>query len=293
MKSIRAASPILGGCAGSVQNHDQPSEGSMNRQAYLLAVLVWLCPSWAHAEDAAALAKQLSNPVAALISVPFQSNWEQGIGPDGDGSRYTLNVQPVIPMSIGEEWNLISRTILPVVDQWSIFPGAGEQFGLSDTLQSLFFSPKEPTAGGLIWGAGPVFLLPTATDELLGSEKWGAGPTAVGLVQTGSWTFGMLANHIWSFAGPSDRADINSTFIQPFLSYSTPTAWTYTLQTESTYDWEGDQWNVPIAALVAKVTKIGGQLVQFQAGPRYYAASTESGPDGWAFRFNVVLLFPK
>jgi hypothetical protein len=246
-----------------------------------------------HGQDAAALAKELSNPIASLISVPFQSNWEQGIGPDGDGSRYTLNIQPVIPISISPDWNLISRTILPVVDQWSIFPGAGEQFGLSDTVQSLFFSPKEPTAGGLIWGVGPVFLLPTATDDLLGSEQWGAGPTAVGLVQTGPWTIGMLANHIWSFAGPRDRTDINSTFIQPFISYNTPTAWTFTLQTESTYDWEGDQWQIPVAAMVSKVTKIGDQLVQFQAGPRYYAASTTGGPDGWAFRFNVVLLFPK
>jgi hypothetical protein len=235
----------------------------------------------------------LSNPVAALISVPLQSNWEQNIGPDDRGSRYTLNIQPVIPISIGEDWNLISRTILPIIDQWGIYSGTDGQFGLSDTVQSLFFSPKAPTAGGLIWGAGPVFLLPTATDELLGSEQWGAGPTAVGLVQKGPWTLGVLANHIWSFAGLSDRTDINATFIQPFVTYTTPTAWTFTLQTESTYDWEGKQWNVPIAAQVAKLTKIGGQLVQFQAGPRYYAASTESGPDGWAFRFNVVLLFPK
>jgi len=247
----------------------------------------------ADAEDAAALAKQLSNPVAALISVPLQSNWEQNIGPDDRGSRYTLNIQPVIPISIGEDWNLISRTILPIVDQWGIFPGTDGQFGLSDTVQSLFFSPKAPTAGGLIWGAGPVFLLPTATDALLGSEQWGAGPTAVGLVQKGPWTFGMLMNHIWSFARPSERTGINATFIQPFVTYTTPSAWTFTLQTESTYDWEGKQWNVPIAAQVAKLTKIGGQLVQFQAGPRYYAASTDTGPEGWALRFNVVLLFPK
>jgi hypothetical protein len=261
-------------------------------RAALASTLLLGLPA-ADAEDAAALAKKLSNPVAALISVPLQSNWEQNIGPDDRGSRYTLNIQPVIPISIGEDWNLISRTILPIIDQWGIFPGTDGQFGLSDTVQSLFFSPKAPTAGGLIWGAGPVFLLPTATDELLGSEQWGAGPTAVGLVQKGPWTLGVLANHIWSFAGLSDRTDINATFIQPFVTYTTPTAWTFTLQTESTYDWEGKQWNVPIAAQVAKLTKIGGQLVQFQAGPRYYAASTESGPDGWAFRFNVVLLFPK
>ncbi len=258
-----------------------------------LATVLLLGLPAADAEDAAALAKELSNPVAALISVPLQSNWEQKIGPEDRGSRYTLNIQPVIPISIGEDWNLISRTILPIVDKWGIVPGTDGQFGLSDTVQSLFVSPKAPTASGLIWGAGPVFLLPTATDELLGSEQWGAGPTAVGLVQKGPWTLGLLANHIWSFAGPSDRTDINATFIQPFVTYTTPSAWTFTLQTESTYDWEGKQWNVPIAAQVAKLTKIGGQLVQFQGGPRYYASSTDSGPEGWALRFNVVLLFPK
>lgn len=247
----------------------------------------------ANGDDAAALAKELSNPVAALISVPLQSNWEQNIGPDDRGSRYTLNLQPVIPISIGKDWNLVSRTILPLIDQWGSVPGTDGQFGLSDTVQSLFFSPKAPSAGGFIWGAGPVILLPTATDELLGTEKWGAGPTAVGLVQKGPWTLGLLANHIWSFAGPSDRADINATFIQPFVTYTTATAWTFALQTESTYDWVDDQWNVPIAAQVAKLTKIGGQLVQFQVGPRYYAASTDTGPEGWALRFNVVLLFPK
>ena len=248
----------------------------------------------ADAEDAAALAKELSNPVAALISVPLQSNWEQNIGPDDRGSRYTLNLQPVIPISIGEDWNLISRTILPIVDQWGIFPGTDGQFGLSDTVQSLFFSPKAPTAGGLIWGAGPVFLLPTATDELLGSEKWGAGPTAVGLVQKGPWTFGMLMNHIWSFAGPSER-----TGHQRYLSSSPlsptphPTPGPSRSRPSPPTIGRAMQWNVPIAAQVAKLTKIGGQLVQFQAGPRYYAASTDTGPEGWALRFNVVLLFPK
>ncbi len=239
------------------------------------------------------LAKKLSNPVSDLISVPFQHNWDNRYGPVEGGRKYTLNIQPVIPISIGEDWNLISRTILPVVSQEEIFPGSGDQTGLSDTVQSAFFSPKEPTEGGVTWGVGPVFLLPTGTEPLLGTEKWGAGPTGVVLKQTGPWTIGGLVNHIWSFAGNDNRADVNSTFVQPFLAYNTPTSWTYTLQTESTYDWEAEQWNVPVHFLVAKVFKVGKQTYQIQAGPRYYAESPATGGQDWGFRLNWVMLFPK
>ena len=123
------------------------------------------------------LAKQLTNPVAALISVPFQFNYDQNIGPDDEGERWQLNIQPVVPISLNQSWNLISRTILPIVSQNEIFPGADSQSGLGDTLQSFFLSPKAPGPGGIIWGVGPALLLPTATDRLLGSGKWAAGPT--------------------------------------------------------------------------------------------------------------------
>ncbi len=145
---------------------------------------------------AAELAKKLANPVAALISVPIQNNFDWGAGPNGDGFQYKVNIQPVIPITLSEDWNIISRTILPVVYQENVI-GTSSQAGLSDTLQSLFFSPKAPARGGWIWGAGPVFLLPTATDDLLGAEKWAAGPTAVVLKQEKGWTYGMLANHLW------------------------------------------------------------------------------------------------
>lgn len=134
-------------------------------------------PAFAQEAD---LAKQLSNPIASLISVPFQVNYDRGYGPD-DGHRVMLNIQPVIPISLNEDWNLISQTILPVISQSDIAGPSGDQFGPGDTVQRFFFSPKEPTAGGIIWGAGPVFLIPTGTDDLLGSEKWGIGPTAVAL----------------------------------------------------------------------------------------------------------------
>ena len=244
-------------------------------------------------DSAAALAQQLSNPVAALISVPFQLNYDQDIGPEDDGDRWLLNVQPVVPITLNEDWNLISRTILPLVSQSDIYPGAGSQSGLGDVVQSVFFSPKEPTAGGWIWGAGPVLLLPTGSDDLLTADQWAGGPTAVVLKQQGPWTYGALANHLWSFAGSDNRADVDATFLQPFLSYTTPTAWSYTLNTESTYDWEGEQWSVPINVIVAKVTKVGGQLISVGGGVRYWADSPESGPEGFGLRLAVTLLFPK
>jgi hypothetical protein len=243
--------------------------------------------------DTQELAKQLSNPVSSLISVPFQLNFDRDIGPDDNGERMTLNIQPVAPFSLNDEWNLISRTILPVVDQQDIYPGAGDQFGLGDTVQSVFFSPKAPTAGGWIWGAGPVALLPTATDELLGSDQWGLGPTGVALKQQGPWTYGGLANHIWSVAGDDDRPDINATFLQPFVTYTTPAAWTFGANLEATRDWENEQWSVPMHLFAAKVTQVGGQLVQAGGGLRYWIDSPDSGPEGLGFRFYVTLLFPK
>ncbi|MEI2296706.1 transporter [Ensifer sp. MJa1] len=261
------------------------------RIASLGVAAVLAAASSAKAEDAD-LAKQLSNPVASLISVPFQFNYDRGYGPD-DGNKMTLNIQPVIPISLNDDWNVISRTILPVVNQNDIAGDSGNQFGLGDTLQSFFFSPKEPTAGGLIWGAGPAFLLPTATDDLLGGEKWGVGPTAVLLKQEGHWTYGVLANHIWSVAGNDDRDDVSSTFLQPFLSYTTPDAWTFTLNTESTYDWKHDDWSVPINFTVAKLTKFGEQPVSLQLGARYWAAAPDNGPEGFGVRAAIVFLFPK
>jgi hypothetical protein len=248
--------------------------------------------AWA-SESEEQLARQLSNPVASLISVPLQLNYNRNIGPLDDGEQWLLNVQPVIPISINEKWNLISRTIVPVVYQNDLFPGAGSQTGLGDTVQSLFFSPVAPTSGGWIWGVGPVFLLPTGTDDLLTTDKWGAGPTGVVLRQQGQWTIGLLANHIWSFAGDSDRQDVNATFLQPFVSFTTPTAWTYSLQTESTYDWEGSGWQIPLRVNASKVTRVGNQLVSYGGGVSYWLESSDRGPEGFGLRLTLTLLYPR
>jgi hypothetical protein len=224
--------------------------------------------------------------------VPFQLNYDQDIGPARNGDRWTLNIQPVVPFELNKDWNIISRTILPVISQDEIYPGAGRQSGIGDIVQSAFFSPKQPTASGWILGGGPAFLIPTGSNDLLSAKKWGAGPTGVALKQEGPLTFGILANHIWSIGG-SGLQDVSSTFLQPFLSYTTPTAWSFTLNTESTYDWEREQWSVPINALVSKVTKVGGQLVSVGGGVRYWADGPDSGPHGWGFRLVLTLLFPK
>jgi hypothetical protein len=247
--------------------------------------------SAAGADEAAELAKKLQNPVASLISVPLQANWDFGIGVN-DASRFTLNVQPVIPLSLTEEMNLIIRTIVPVIDAESPGPGIDDASGLGDVVQSFFFSPKEPTAGGWILAAGPVLLWPSATDDLLGSEKWGAGPTALALKQENGWTYGVLANHIWSYAGEDDRGEVNATFLQPFVSFTTKKHTTIGLNTESTYDWTSEQWTVPLNLTVGQLFKVGGAPLQFTVGGRYYVESPEGGPE-WGVRAVLTFLFPR
>jgi hypothetical protein len=237
-----------------------------------------------------ALAMKLQNPVAALISVPFQSNFEWGGGPRSEGFRYLLNFQPVIPISIAENWNLISRTIVPVIYQDDVVPDS-TQGGLGDILQSAFFSPKAPGPGGIIWGLGPAFQLPTSTEDFLGSQKFAIGPTAVALRQHSGWTYGMLMNHLVSTGGTHSTEDVNSTYFQPFLSFTTKTYTTFALNTESTYDWEAAKWTVPLNLMVSQLLKIGGQPMQFQLGPKLYVAGPTAAPD-WGIRFAYTLLFP-
>jgi hypothetical protein len=243
------------------------------------------------ADNAAELAKKLSNPVASLISVPFQYNYDSDFGVNDDGSRSVLNIQPVMPFSLNDEWNLIVRTILPLIDANNV-PSGSSKSGLGDTVQSFFFSPKAPV-GGWILAAGPVMLYPTATSATLGGDKWGAGPTALALKQTGPWTYGMLVNHIESFAGDSARADVSATFMQPFLSYVTASKTTFGLNMESTRDWENDAWSVPINVSVSQLLKMGNQILQVSGGVRYWAESPANGPEDFGLRLGLTLLFPK
>jgi hypothetical protein len=199
-------------------------------------------------------------------------------------------VQPVVPISLNADWNVISRTILPIIDQDI---GGASESGIGDITQSFFFSKKKPTASGWVIGAGPAFLLPTASEDVLGTEQWAIGPTFVALKQTADgFTYGVLWNYLVSVAGDDDRADVNSTFIQPFLSKGLGKGRTASVNLESSYDFEGDHWNIPVNFAYSKVTKIGGQMVSFAGGVRYYIDTPPGGPD-WGVRFVVTLLYPK
>jgi hypothetical protein len=255
----------------------------------IAAFLALGLPAMAAADDSD-IQKQLSNPIASLTLLPIQLNYDARIGPERDGHRVTTNIQPVTPFKLNSEWSLVVRTIVPVIGQDDIFPGAGEQFGLGDTLQSFFFVP--PTVNGFTWGAGPAILWRTGTETLLTSGKWAAGPTLVALQQTGPWTVGALANHVWSFAGDDNRADVSSTYLQPFIAYAASGGWTYTLNTESSYDWVANEWSVPINFMITKLTKLGDQPISIQGGMRYWADSPDSGPHGVGGRFALTFIFP-
>lgn len=236
------------------------------------------------------LAKKLANPISDLISVPFQFNYDEAFGPE-EASRYTLNIQPVIPFSLTEDLNLITRTIIPVIYQEAPVEGLDDEFGLGDVLQSFFISPRNEV-GGWILGAGPVVLWPTGTTPAIRSESLSIGPTFVALRQRDGWTYGALVNHLWSVTESDDRESVNSTFLQPFVAYTWPTATTLTLNSETTYDWTAEEWTVPLNLSVTQVARIGGQPVSFQIGGRYYLDAPDGGPE-WGIRFMVTLLFPR
>jgi len=241
----------------------------------------------------AGLAQDLTNPLADLITVPIQMNVDRNIGPGDKGRKIQTNIQPVYPVYLTEDWNMITRTILPVIDQKEIFAGAGSQFGLGDATISLFVSPRKPTSSGIIWGVGPVFYLPTATDRLLGAEKWGAGPTAVCLTMRGPWTLGALGNHVWSYAGDNGRPDLNNTFMQPFAAYTWPSGWTVSAQSESSYNWETEKWAIPLNVAAAKLVWVGRLPVSLSAGIGYWLESTATGPEGFRFRLQANFVLPK
>ena len=260
----------------------------------ILLGLVLVCatpPVWAQHDDAE-LAKKTQNPVADLISVPFQNNVNFGVGPHDD-VQYILNIQPVIPFKLTEDWNLISRTIVPLIYQPELAPGVGEVFGLGDIQESLFLSPAKP--GKVIWGLGPIFQFPTATDDSLGQGKWGAGPTAVALTVHGPWVLGALVNNVWSFAGDSDRRDVNQMLLQPFVNYNLPDAWYVVTAPIITADWEAesdDRWTVPIGAGVGKIVRLGKLPVNAQASAYYNVVRPDNAAE-WQLRIQIQLLFPR
>ena len=247
-------------------------------------------PQPASPDQQAELAKKLANPISDLVSVPFQFNWEQDVGPN-DETRFVLNIQPVIPFSISTNWNMIARVIVPLVSQPPLFDPGAPASGVSDILTSFFFSPK---AGGLIWGVGPVVSLPSTSAPTLGTGKWSGGPTAVVLKQSGAWTFGALWNQVWSFAGNSQRNDVNQMFVQPFLAYQATRTLTLTVQSETTANWEVDEgrWTVPINVVLSKLSTFGVFPASYQVGLGGFPVHPETGPS-WKIRGAIVVLLPR
>ncbi len=241
--------------------------------------------------DADAIAKKLANPIASMTSLPFQNNFDFGGGPDGDGFQYKMNFQPVIPFSLGEDWNLITRTIVPFIYQEDVI-GKTSQNGFSDTTFSAWLSPSEPTASGWTWGVGPAFLIPTGTNNFLTADQWSAGPTAIALRQTKYFTYGALVNQLWAFSGANNRDSVNQMFLQPFFVYLPGGGWTIALNTENTYNFTTNQFTIPINLMVNKMFKIGKMPAQWQLGARYYAEAPDNGPE-WGLRASLTLIIPK
>jgi len=254
----------------------------------IVLALVILLQLNTFAQTAEELAKKLSNPIASLISVPFQNNTDMGIG-DNFGTRNTLNVQPVVPIKLNDNLNLITRYIVPVVAQYNITGYQRDEFGLGDAVISAFISPTE---SGITWGVGPVFLVPTGTDDFLTTKKWGVGPTAVALVQTSGWTIGGLINQIWSFAGNEDRPDVSQMFVQPFVTYNWKSGAGIGANIEWTQNWKSSTSTIWLNPTISAVTSLGNQKTQFAIGPRFNLAAPEGSKADFGVRAVIVLLFP-
>ena len=243
-----------------------------------------------YAQDKDDLAKKSQNPVSNMISVPFQNNTSFNVGPY-NRTQNVLNIQPVWPFSLSPSLNLITRTIIPVISQ--PIGESDSKFGIGDINFTAFFSPADP--GKIIWGLGPTFFLPTASDAFLGSEKWSVGPALVVLTMPGSWVIGLLANNVWSFAGKEERSDVNQMLLQYFINYNLPDGWYLTSGPVITANWKaesGQQWTVPFGGGFGKIFKIGSQPLNAQVQAFANVVKPDNGAD-WSMRLQLQLLFPK
>ncbi len=263
----------------------------MRRAALVIAALMLQAPAAGADEALFKLAKKAANPIADLATAPLLYNWDGKLGADEQGTSNYVRFQPVVPLHIDRDWNVITRLFMPIVEQQDVSPGYGTQAGLVGTNLSSFLSPTGPAAHDLTIGLGPVVGLP-ASSSALGSQKWGLGPTAAIVWQPGHWTLGFLTRHIWSVGGSTSDADINETYLQPFVSYTTQDAWTFGLNTKSTYYWTDSEASVPINLTATKLFRLGGAALSIGPGVRYWVESPDGDAHGWGFRFETTLLFP-
>jgi len=266
----------------------------MNRVKMIIPLfsimLVLIAHNYAWPASTEELAKAAQNPIANMISLPLQNNINTGMGPD-DETQNILNIQPVLPVSLNDDWLIITRTILPVISQPDILTHDGRINGLGDTSFSAFFSPKKSS---ITWGVGPVFLLPTATDDTLGADKWGTGASAIVLAMPGKWVIGSLFSNLWSVGGAGDN-DINLFTWQYFINYNLANGWYLTSAPINTANWEadsGNQWTIPIGGGVGKIFRIGKLPINGQISAYKNIETPENGPD-WQFRVQLQFMFPK
>lgn len=243
----------------------------------------------------AELARAVQNPVADMISLPFQNNTNFNFGPL-EGTQNVLNIQPVIPMDVTERWLLVTRTILPVVSQPAFLPGQDREFGIGDTLFSAFLSPRDRSLwlGNWLWGAGPAILVPTSTDDRLGAGEWGAGPSVVVLTMHERWVIGSLFSNVWSFTGDNS---VNLFTWQPFVNYNFDRGWYLSSSPVITANWKADNsddtWTVPIGGGFGRVFLLGTQPINASLQAFYNVVKPDNiGPD-WTIRFTVQFLFPR
>jgi hypothetical protein len=235
------------------------------------------------------LAAKLTNPVADLISVPFQYNYDANIGLDKKGTINSLVVQPVIPIKLNSNWNYIVRPVVTFEQANSVNGFSGT--GTGPVLLETFFSPSN--ASDFIWGVGPIVSTPSLSGNNFGTAQTGVGVSAVALVMKKPWTAGLLAYNTWDAGGNSAYGTANNLFYQPFVSYVTPTAWTFTVNTQSTFNWDARRAENPINATVSKIVKFGELPVSLSVGARYYASAVPGGPSGWGGRASMTFLFPR
>lgn len=235
------------------------------------------------------LATKLTNPVAALISVPFQYNYDANYGLDKKGTVNSLVVQPVIPLKLNSDWNYIVRPVFTIEKSNNINGFSGT--GVGPVTIETFFSPNNPS--DFVWGVGPMVATPSLSGNNFGSAQTGVGITALGLVMKKPWTVGLLTYNTWSVGGNAAYGTANNFYYQPFISYVTPSAWTFSIESQSTFNWDARRAQNPVYASVSKIVKFGDLPAQISAGPHYYASSVPGGASGWGGRFQVTLLFPK